>query len=63
MCFWAVSNSKKINSHTAESSSRQILIVLSASQVIRRDPDLSNVDAKTPISESSEPGWTIVSMR
>ncbi len=46
------------DSSVAESSSLYILMVLSASQVMSLDPVWSNVMAKTPASESSDPGWT-----
>jgi hypothetical protein len=41
---------------TASGSSFHILIDLSASAEIKRVPDLSNVNAKMPLSESIEPG-------
>merc|ERR1711988_226536 len=47
-------------SGVAVSSSFHTLIVLSASQVKKRSPVLSNVEANMPASLLSEPGWTIV---
>ena len=41
----------------------QILIVLSASQVISREPDKSKVEAKIPLSASREPALPVIDDR
>ena len=75
MCFFRLNEKKNIQElqymktkkqkrlRTAVSSSLYTLMVLSASHVNRRDPDLSNFAAKIPASESIDPGCTVVCMR
>ena len=48
-------------SGVASASSFQILIVLSASPVISREPERSKAHEKMPRSDSSDPGCAIVS--
>jgi hypothetical protein len=61
-CAWKTSTTGELGGRTRtdSGSSFQILIFLSASAVMRL-PDLSNVFAKIPASESREPGCTMVS--